>query len=277
MSSRCANTAPAASHNASTPTPQATPITRAWLRSGARLVCSKCQKQRENPPQPQATAARPNAASGAAVCTPSRKTHHPASEAITDGRRVRAATSPWPSHFGPAVNRKPVKNSGMKPKPISSECANPGDTAQGNANAGTSRAASTANHHSALAANTNAAAKKPSRCGAARSQCPRHGTSASACGRAGTAATPTMPSFNAGLRSTLRLMLQRRGGRPARHVRSQQRRPTARQAATPSARARCGSGCRTAAYRRRGRTGPSSRRRAAPPRGGCRCRTAPNR
>ncbi len=79
-----------------------------------------------------------------------------------------------PSHFGPAVNRKPAKNSGMKPKPISNACACAGGRFHGHAQPA-QRASIASAHHSALVASTSAAAANARRCGAANSHASRHG------------------------------------------------------------------------------------------------------
>ena len=122
-----------------------------------------------NTPQPAATTARPIAASVADRFTPSTNNVHPASAAPTVGSSADARSSGCASHFGPAVNRKPQKKSGVKPNVISSEWASTGETRH-NTGQPSRRDHSTPIHHNALAANITPAPKNASRCGAASSQ-----------------------------------------------------------------------------------------------------------
>ena len=83
--------------------------------------------------------------------------------------RLRALTAGVASHLGPAVNRKPVKKSGMNPKVINKACALAGASVHTTATPKW-RANNTAHHQAALLASMAAPAKKARRCGAASSQ-----------------------------------------------------------------------------------------------------------
>ena len=70
------------------------------------------------------------------------------------------------SQFGPAVNRKPAKNSGMKPSTIAAPCVSDGGTAYTSPSAPVARSTCTSSHHALAAINTHIARKNASRCGA---------------------------------------------------------------------------------------------------------------
>jgi len=170
-----------AAHSASAPSTPPAAISRACSWSAARLSLSRFMKRHKTWPQPSATAARPKPHSaapkaGSGPWTPSMNTPQPTSWASTGARSWRASTAGSSSHFGPAVNRKPAKNRGMKPKLITRPWATAGATVQASGRPWLC-ATRARHHHSALKASIAAAAPKASRCGAASSR-PRRQCSA---------------------------------------------------------------------------------------------------
>jgi len=93
---------------------------------------------------------------------------------ITGGNTLRAATSGCISHLGPAVNKKPTMNSGIKLVTIVTACAVVGATAHASGEP-IARAAKTAPHHNAQRLSTSEPEKKAKRCGAASNHDGRQG------------------------------------------------------------------------------------------------------
>src|SRR3989338_8836530 len=94
--------------------------------------------------------------------------------ASTPGRICRALTSGARNHLGPAVNKKPVKNRGMKPRLISSACTKVSGTAMPMCEAPALRPSITSHHNSAATVITATALANASRCGACNSKAQRH-------------------------------------------------------------------------------------------------------
>ncbi len=155
--------------SASAPTAQQAATSVACTRSGTRLRRTSSANSALMWLQPAATSAQPRAAITAPTWMPASVSAQPDSITSTGVSSRRAGWGGRSSHLGPAVNRKPAMNRGMKPCDISSPCAAAGATAQGIGQP-RARAANTRAHHEAVSASISAAAKKPKRCGAASSQ-----------------------------------------------------------------------------------------------------------
>ena len=83
--------------------------------------------------------------------------------------RLRAETSWSPSHLGPAVNKKPAKNSGINPIVMTKAWAEEIGTAHGDSIL-SARVANMMPHHTEVSTSMIAARKNARRCGAASSQ-----------------------------------------------------------------------------------------------------------
>ena len=152
------------------PTPQPTPTTMACTRSGTGLRQISCQNRPLTHIRPTVASAKPKSAIRVSMCAPANHSHQPpacSSRGVSNWRTSGGAT--W-SHLGPAVNMKPEKKSGMKPKLMTAPCARDGDMAYGRATAALTRSSCTSTHHRAELTSNSMASTKPSRCGA-RSVC----------------------------------------------------------------------------------------------------------
>ena len=87
---------------------------------------------------------------------------HPINIMHNAGRRLLAVTSFKPSHFGPAVKRKPAKNNGMNPMLIKRPWAAEAGTAQTDVTP-SDHISKWVPHQRELAASINAAMKKARR------------------------------------------------------------------------------------------------------------------
>jgi hypothetical protein len=150
----------------SQPTMPPTPMTLACRRSSAVLAAIRRQNKPTIQPRPTTAPVSPMAASRA--CTWPPVTHKPqlAASSTSGARNCGASRARTPSHLGPAVNRKPVKNRGMNPKVMTVACTSDGDTAYERFSSALARSTCTSAHQPPVNTRTPMARKNPSRCGA---------------------------------------------------------------------------------------------------------------
>jgi hypothetical protein len=140
----------------------------------ARLIHHSAPNFQVKPVQAAATRNRPVAPSSSNVCKPIRHTTQPRSVSTTKGSKARVGSSGTFNHLGPAVNKKPTKNSGIKPSDINKACAVLGFIIHTTCILLVLRASSMVVHHKAMVAIMTAPLKNARRCGAASNQLHRH-------------------------------------------------------------------------------------------------------
>jgi hypothetical protein len=97
------------------------------MRSGAGLAPISCQNRQVIQHMPATAKAKAAMAAASLTCEASGQASQPVATSASGARMSRAVGASTPSHFGPAVNRKPAKNRGRKPKVISVACTTDGE------------------------------------------------------------------------------------------------------------------------------------------------------
>ena len=113
----------------STPTMPPTPTDLACMRSSARLARTSCQYSMNIHASPSQASASPARATPACRCAPASHSSQPPACRNRGHCRRGTGSGSTRSQLGPAVNRKPAKNSGMKPNTMAAACVSVGDTA----------------------------------------------------------------------------------------------------------------------------------------------------
>ena len=111
------------------PQASAPAIAFACKRSGASLACTMRQKRNVIAVSPVTANASPAKAISTCRWVPSNHSSQPPAWASSDALTWPALGAGMPSQRGPAVNRNPAKNNGMKPNVITTEWASDGGTA----------------------------------------------------------------------------------------------------------------------------------------------------
>src|SRR3989344_5337989 len=111
------------------PSVQAQAMVRACNGSSDWLFRTRPQNCTVTRPRPTTATASPPSATPTHRCAPASHSNHPTACATRGVRSACTGKGSTPSHLGPAVNKKPEKNSGINPNAITVECTSVVDTA----------------------------------------------------------------------------------------------------------------------------------------------------
>ena len=126
-------------------------------------------------PRPAKASSSPINANSALVWAPVSHNSHPTVCRARGHKRYLAVGGATRNQFGPAVNRNPEKNKGMKPSTMTAACVSVGGTVLPRPSPPVTRSICTANHQKLAAMRMSMASAKPRRWGAAMSVEKRQG------------------------------------------------------------------------------------------------------